>query len=147
MDKYSIIVKKLQETTSLIADAENREEIINNLICDGHLNIFGITPNDIDHSVSSETIEKLIKIDHEVLLVTILTEFLNTLVEHDELTSTAFMHRCYLDYAKIHHKTNSRLNVIQKVDKFKDVMRGVFGEYEVKEGGGRSKGWRLGIPK
>lgn len=77
----------------------------------------------------------------------ILTDFLNTLVEHDEfLTSSAFMHRCYLRYARKHYRTNAKINVVKSVDMFKSILRNLASKYEVVVNG-RSKGWKLGVPK
>lgn len=102
--------------------------------------------------VSSEAVEAQInahlKGARKELMVTILTGFLNTLVEYDEKpTTSAFMHRCYLTYAKKQHRTNAKSNVIQSAKIFAQVLRGIIGDYELKEGNERSKGWALGVPK
>jgi hypothetical protein len=101
----------------------------------------------IDAEVIEEQVRSYHKEECSELMVEIVTKFLCNLVNCDDvLTSTAFMHRCYLSFAKKHHKTNAKVNVIQKVDEFKKILRNVVGSYEVKSNG-RSKGWKLGVPK
>jgi hypothetical protein len=95
--------------------------------------------------ISKETVRNAV--DGEGLIVDILTDYLNTLVECDEaLTSTPFLHRCYLNYSLKYHKTNAGKNVILKVEMFRNVLRSIIGPYEVKTKG-KHKGWKLGIPK
>jgi hypothetical protein len=100
--------------------------------------------------ISRETIEEkfvsCFPTDHNEIVITILTDFLNNLVEYeDEPTSTAFMYRCYLTFAREKHHTNAKDNVIKDVKKFKMLLNEVIGQYEVKDT--RSRGWKLAVPK
>ena len=100
--------------------------------------------------VSSDLVERNISLAlkgiHSELSVVILRNFLNSLVEHQGApTTSAFMHRCYLAYARKNHKTNAKINVIQDANKFKEALRSIIGQYEVKEQGERSKGWSLAV--
>jgi len=100
--------------------------------------------------ISADLVERNISLalkgTHSELSVVILRNFLNSLVEYQGTpTTSAFMHRCYLSYAKKNHKTNAKTNVIQDANKFKEVLRSVVGEYEAKEGNGRSRGWKLAV--
>lgn len=107
-----------------------------------------VTRKQIDE-LSSDLVERnislVLKGTHSDLSVVILRNFLNSLVEYQgPPTTSAFMHRCYLSYAKKNHKTNAKTNVIQDVNKFREALKNVIGEYEVKENG-RSKGWTLAV--
>jgi hypothetical protein len=101
---------------------------------------------DFDPATVETAINNHHKEKQEELMSTILVGFLQSLVEYEEtLTSSAFLHRCYLAYAKKEHHTNAKPNVIKSVDVFKKVVRDLLGNYEVIQDG-RSKGWKLAIP-
>lgn len=88
----------------------------------------------------------------------IIQQFIQTLIINptpNDLTSSAFLHRCYLRYARDVHHTTSEINVITNKKDFVDYLRNVVGDYEVRKyyrrtdcvNIYRSKGWKLAVPK
>jgi len=79
----------------------------------------------------------------------ILTDFLtNCLIEYEQVFSTAFIHRCYLNHSKKKYHTQSMENVIKDRKQFKDMLVKVAGKYEVIDKlTNRSKGWKLAVLK
>ena len=178
---YFNIVKQLALVTEMIEEHNDSNAVVNRLIAEGHLRVFGIVPwddSDVEEvintttttstqksveeeseeevkrnkieEVSSELVERNISLalkgTHSELSVVILRNFLNSLVEYQGTpTTSAFMHRCYLAYARKNHKTNAKINVIQDANKFREVLRSIIGQYEDKEGNERSKGWKLAV--
>jgi hypothetical protein len=157
---YSNIVKQLALVTEMLESQNNKNDILKRLVANGHLRVFEIVSDEESseegegkrnkiEEVSSDLVERNISLalkgTHSELSVVILRNFLNSLVEHQGTpTTSAFMHRCYLSYAKKNHKTNAKVNVIQDSNKFREILKNVIGEYEIKENN-RSKGWALAV--
>lgn len=170
---YADIVNQLVPVLKLISQQKDHQLIVDRLIKDGYLNVLGFdnsssqeeepinttsTTTTQQCSESSEEYTKITPVTTEQideffgkstneLTLTILSNFINGLVLYEGTpTSTAFMHRCYLAYAKKHYKTNAKSNVVQNADTFKRLLRDLIPEHEIRKDE-RSKGWALAIVK